>query len=75
MHLGAGRQTKNDIIDMSAGIYLNKKIGDKVNKGDLLATLYTNKNDITKGEQDVLIAFEISEDYVNKNKLIYEIIK
>ena len=75
MHLGAGRQTKNDIIDMSAGIYLNKKIGDKVNNGDLLATLYTNKNDIAKVEQDVLNAFEISEDYVNKNKLIYEIIK
>ena len=53
MHLGAGRQTKNDIIDMSAGIYLNKKIGDKVNNGDLLATLYTNKNEIAKVEQDV----------------------
>ena len=35
----------DDIIDMSAGIILNKKVGDSVKKGELLATLYTNKEE------------------------------
>ena len=43
MQLGAGRQTKSDPIDLGAGIYLHKKIGEKVKAGDVLATLYTNK--------------------------------
>lgn len=42
--LGAGRETKDDIIDFSAGIILNKKVGDKVKQGDILCTLYSNDN-------------------------------
>lgn len=38
--LGAGRQKKEDSIDPSAGIIIEKKTGDYVEKGDLLATLY-----------------------------------
>lgn len=38
--LGAGRKSKDDKIDLSAGIILNKKTGDKIEKGDLLGTLY-----------------------------------
>ncbi len=38
--LGAGRQREEDAIDPSAGIILEKKTGDYVEKGDLLATLY-----------------------------------
>ena len=40
--LGAGRNTKEDQIDYSAGIILSKKTGDKVAKGEVIATLYTN---------------------------------
>lgn len=40
--LGAGRQTKDDVIDHSAGIILEKKTGMKVNKGDVIATLYAS---------------------------------
>ncbi len=40
--LGAGRETKSDTIDMSAGIVLKKKTGQKISKGDIIATLYTN---------------------------------
>ena len=40
--LGAGRRTKEDKIDHSVGIKLNKHIGDVVKKGDILATLYIN---------------------------------
>lgn len=41
--LGAGRETKESTIDYSAGIMFNKKTGDKVEAGDLIATLYTNR--------------------------------
>ena len=41
--LGAGRMTKDDKIDYTAGIILNKKTGDRVNSGELLATFYSSK--------------------------------
>jgi len=40
--MGAGRQSKEDKIDHSVGIKINKLVGEKVNKGDVLATLYIN---------------------------------
>lgn len=40
--LGGGRQKKEDLIDFSAGIIMNKKTGDFVRKGEKIAMLYTN---------------------------------
>lgn len=45
MHLGAGRVKKTDKIDYDAGIIIRKNIGDKVKKGEVLATLYGKKLD------------------------------
>nr|WP_309485125.1 thymidine phosphorylase [Alkalibacter rhizosphaerae] len=45
MHLGAGRETKDSIIDLGAGLRIWKRIGDPVAKGELLAELYTNDED------------------------------
>lgn len=42
--LGAGRVNKEDKIDYNVGIYLNKLVGATVKKGDILATIYVNKN-------------------------------
>lgn len=42
MILGAGRQVKEDFIDPYAGIVLNKKVGDIVNEGEVLGTLYSS---------------------------------
>ena len=42
--LGAGRNSLEDKIDFTAGIILNKKTGDKVSKGEVIATLYSNVN-------------------------------
>ncbi len=72
---GAGRETLNDIIDMSAGIILNKKIGDFVNKGDKIATLYGNKEKIQKAEDMLSKAFNISANKPKPKKLIYKIIE
>lgn len=57
MKLGGGREKIEDTIDMSAGIILNKKIGDFVKNNELLATLYTNKEDFDDIKIDVLNAF------------------
>ncbi len=76
MHLGAGREKIDDVIDMSAGIILNKKIGDKVDKGELLATLYTNKDNVNKIKEDVLNSFAISKKIVAKvNYLSHDLIQ
>lgn len=68
MHLGGGRETLDDIIDMSAGIVLNKKVGDKVSKNELLCTLYTNKEDTQSIERKVFEAFEISLTKIHKEE-------
>ena len=46
MMLGAGRQTKDDDIDLSVGIVLNKKVGDKVNAGESLLTIHSNRENV-----------------------------
>ena len=70
--LGAGRIKKDDLIDYNAGIVLNKKINDYVNKNDLLATLYTDKKiDLIN---DYLDSIEITDNKVN-NDLILGVIK
>ncbi len=74
-HTGAGRATKEDDVDLSAGICLSKKVGDKVERGQLLATLYGN--DLFKLENAAITAaaaFKIEEKNVEKPKLIKKII-
>ncbi len=74
--LGAGRETKTDIIDMSAGIILSKKTGDKVTKGEVIATLYTcNEATFKSAEEKFLSAIEISEKPPKNEPLIFKIIK
>lgn len=72
MHLGAGRQTKEDNIDYSAGIIINKKINEKINIGDTILTLYTNKDLPEINKEDL---FKVENIPSNKYNLIYEIIK
>jgi len=45
MFLGAGRKRKEDKIDYQVGIVLEKKIGDNINKGDILAYIYANEEE------------------------------
>ncbi len=71
--LGAGRLTKEDIINHEVGILLNKKVGDKVSEGDRLLTVYYDDKEIT--DKEVLECFEITEEYVEKPNVIIDIIK
>lgn len=69
--LGAGRSNKDDMIDYSAGIIINKSINDVVNVGDVILTLYTNC-ELPFIDKDKL--FTIG-DKNNDLKLIYEVIE
>jgi pyrimidine-nucleoside phosphorylase len=74
--LGAGREKKEDAIDFSAGIVLNKKTGDKVAKGDIITTLYTNTKDSLKtAKEKFLSAIEYSNEKPKEIPLIYEIVR
>ena len=74
MRLGAGREKKDDIIDPAAGIILNKKLGDKVNKGDVLMTLYTEKANMQDMVTSILANYEINDDPIDVPPVVEEII-
>ena len=74
--LGAGREKKDDTIDMSAGIILNKKTGDKIKKGDIIATLYTNnESSLKNAKEKFLAAIEFSDDAPAQIPLIYKVVR
>lgn len=75
MMLGAGRRTKEDAIDYSAGISIKKKIGSKVKKGDVLCVLHTNIDDYQTAYDTVLEAFGVAETEPGQVVYIYDIIK
>lgn len=71
--LGAGRVTKTDVIDFDAGIIIAKKTGDKVCKGDVLCTLYTNKeNALDLAAEMYQSALTYSDTPVCKPTLIFK---
>ena len=75
MNLGAGRKKKEDNIDFAVGIILEKKIGDKVESGEILAYIHANDenlgNEIVK---DVFNAYTITNDRVSKKQDILKIV-
>ena len=73
--LGAGRNTKEDEIDLTAGYMIQKKTGDFVNAGDTLAVLYTsNEALLDAAERTLLNATTITAEAPEKRPLIFEII-
>ena len=75
MELGAGRKTKEDKIDYTAGIVLNKKAGERIIAGDVLATLFTNSKDsLNNAEKLFLSALSFTDTLPKKSELIYKTI-
>ena len=72
--LGAGRMTKDSVIDLSVGIVLNKKIGDFVEEGESLLTIYANKEDVESIKERLYKNIQVTEDKVTRPPLIYETI-
>lgn len=71
MLLGAGRATKDSVIDLAVGLVLNKKIGDKVNKGESLVTIHSNQEDVENVKNKLYSSISISSSIVKEPKLIY----
>ncbi|MDD5687017.1 MAG: pyrimidine-nucleoside phosphorylase [Elusimicrobia bacterium] len=71
--LGAGRKTKDDKIDLSAGIYLKKKVSDKVKKGEPLAVFHTDGDErkINEAKEKFLNAYKIGNKKTKSPKLFY----
>lgn len=75
LELGAGRKTKEDIIDPTAGIIFNIKISDGLNKEDVIAYLHSGSlAKIRKAEEILKKAIDVSKSKVLKPKLIKKII-
>ncbi|RKD72915.1 thymidine phosphorylase [Sinobaca qinghaiensis] len=74
MTLGAGRATKDDEIDYAVGIELQKKIGDRVQAGDVLAVLHANQTDVSEASAIVREAYEYSDSEVVPEPLIHDTI-
>ena len=76
MELGAGRATKESEIDLAVGIVLNKKRGEKVNKGDVLAYIHSNNEEkIEKARKSILENIVIEDSYDLNIPLIYDIVR
>ena len=73
---GAGRETKNDTIDLGAGIMLKKRVGDKVTKGEILARIFADNDNKCKEANNIIKqAIKITPYQPEEKPLIYEIIK
>lgn len=76
MVIGAGRATKEDKVDHAVGLLLKKKVGDKVQVGDLIAEIYYNDSkDIESSKNMILDAFVVGKNKVENIKNILEIIE
>lgn len=70
--LGAGRETKESEIDYTAGIILHKKTREKVEKGDVLAALYTSKEELFEAAAEKYKkSIFIEEEAPKKEPLVY----
>lgn len=72
MSLGGGRMRKEDDIDHTVGLKVLKRVGDKVEKGDVVACLYANDNDALSRVDEVLSAFVIGSQKPQRTKLIVD---
>lgn len=75
MLLGAGRKTKEDNIDFSAGITILKKYGDEVKVNDTLCILHSNKDSVDEAIDVALKAFKIDKKPPKPIKYVYDVIQ
>ncbi|KIY21599.1 pyrimidine-nucleoside phosphorylase [Mesobacillus subterraneus] len=72
MLLGAGRATKESVIDLAVGLVLKKKIGDKVEKGESLLTIYSNSEEVNQVKEKLYESIKITSGYVAPPILVHE---
>ena len=75
MLLGAGRLTKEDQIDYAVGVSVEKKIGDKLSHGDVIAKIYTNGKNTQDAMNKIFEAFSVSEEAVTSHNIILDVVR
>jgi pyrimidine-nucleoside phosphorylase len=76
VRLGGGRLTKEDKIDHAVGMVIPRKVGDKVNEGDLLATIYANDPaKLATAQKEFLQALTWSDTPVEPLPHLYETVE
>lgn len=75
LELGAGRQNLDDKIDPKAGLIFHPKIGNKINKGDKLVEMFTDREDkIESANKSIIDAIKFSNEPVKKLELIKKVL-
>ena len=73
MRLGAGRETKDSLINLAVGVVLKHQIGSQVRRGDTLAVIHADsEGHIAEAERSILAAFEIRAEKPEVPPLIYK---
>ncbi len=72
MWLGAGRATKESEIDLAVGIVLHKKVGEEVKKGEALATIHSNQENVDDVLKKLRESYTISAEKVDAPPLVYK---
>ena len=76
MVIGAGRETKESVLDYAVGIEILKKVGEKVEKGELIAKIfYNDPTNVENSKNMVLDAYVIDDKGIDKVKTILDIIE
>ena len=76
LHLGAGRRTKDDVIDHSVGVVCKAKRGDAVAEGDVLAEIHARTEDEARlGVAEVLAAYEIQDAAPPAHPLLLDVLR
>lgn len=73
MQLGAGRATKDDVVDFAVGIVLHKKVGDAIAEGESLLTIHSNRADVDAIKQKLYDSIVIAEQGAAQ-QLIHKVI-
>jgi pyrimidine-nucleoside phosphorylase len=72
MMLGAGRATKDSVIDLAVGIVLHKKIGDSVEEGEALLTIHANQENVDEVRAKLYDSIVIATENVPAPTLVYD---
>ncbi|MDB4896735.1 MAG: pyrimidine nucleoside phosphorylase [Firmicutes bacterium] len=73
--LGAGRETKDSVLDLGVGVLLRKKVGDQVDRGDTLAEIHVNdESRLAEVQERLLGAYRIGAEAVPKHLLMYGLV-
>ena len=73
--LGAGRERKNDPIDLAVGIVVHQKVGSRINTGDPLFTIHANNTEkVVAATEEALAGIEIKAEKVSELPLHYDVV-